>query len=76
MVANIAYRRGSTSACGTRGSACVLLAHLRRTTIVVRFTFATTTGKRRTVKTWLTAAYRDVVDHLTFGILTARAGLA
>lgn len=76
MVADVAIRRGSARARGTRGNAFVLLTHLRGTAIVVGLAFTTATGKRRTEETRQTAAHRDVAEHLTLGVLTARAGMA
>lgn len=75
MVANFTYRSGRTSAGGARGSAFVLLAHLRRTTIVIGFALVTATGKRRADVSLQTGAHWYVVDYLALGVLAAGTGV-
>lgn len=72
VVVDVAYSCGSASAHTTRGSALVLLTHLRRATIVVGLALVTAPRERRPEVTGLTRAYRNVVDHLAFGVRAAR----
>lgn len=75
-IVDVTYRSWSTGSRSACGSALVLLAHLGWTTIVVGVAFVTATGRRRTHVTRKTGAHRHVVNHFTFGVLAARAGIA